>query len=127
MHVLKTIFYSGCYVVLDSGFCVLKTLIALKKKGVFAATLIKKCPLLFQEHPSLSNSWTRLLMPISGMFDNVKYNNWCMKVPENVMTIMATGGGLREGGKEVCQIWTAADGQQKSKFFKYAKPFDYHF
>ncbi len=34
LHELKSIFYSGCYVVLDSGICVLKTLIALKKTGV---------------------------------------------------------------------------------------------
>ncbi len=42
LHMLKPIFYSGCYVVLDSGFCVLKSLIVLEKKGVFAASLIKK-------------------------------------------------------------------------------------
>ncbi len=51
LHMLKPIFYYGCYVFLDSGFCVLKTLIALKKKGVFATSLIINAnfgPLLFQ-------------------------------------------------------------------------------
>ena len=31
------------YVVLDSGLCVLKGLIELKKQGLFACALIKKC------------------------------------------------------------------------------------
>ena len=33
----------GKVFVLDSGFCVLKALVELKKKGVFAHVLIKKC------------------------------------------------------------------------------------
>ena len=32
----------GCVVILDSGFCVLKALVALKKVGIFASALIKK-------------------------------------------------------------------------------------
>ncbi len=41
LRMLKSVFHTGCCVALDSGFCVLKALIALKKKGVFAAALIK--------------------------------------------------------------------------------------
>ena len=33
---------SGKVVILDSGFCVLKGIVELKKKGVFASALIKK-------------------------------------------------------------------------------------
>ncbi len=39
---LSSIFHFSRYVALDRGFCVLQTLIKLKKKGVFAATLMKK-------------------------------------------------------------------------------------
>jgi hypothetical protein len=39
---LQCYFATGRYVVLDSGFCVLKTIVALKKHGVFAGALIKK-------------------------------------------------------------------------------------
>ncbi len=40
---LKPIFHTGLYIVLDSGFCVLKSIVALKEKGFFAAAIIKKC------------------------------------------------------------------------------------
>jgi hypothetical protein len=39
---LKTYFATGRYVVLGSGFCVLKAVIALQNYGLFACALIKK-------------------------------------------------------------------------------------
>jgi hypothetical protein len=39
---LSTFFTTGRYVVLDSGFCVLRALIELKKVGLFACAVIKK-------------------------------------------------------------------------------------
>jgi hypothetical protein len=39
---LKLYFGAGKYIVLDSGFCVLKALIELKKHGIYACALIKK-------------------------------------------------------------------------------------
>jgi hypothetical protein len=42
LHMLKTYFATGRYVVLDSGFCVLKAVIALQSYGLFACPLIKK-------------------------------------------------------------------------------------
>ena len=42
MRLIKPIWGSGRTVILDSGFCVLKELIELRKKGVFASMLIKK-------------------------------------------------------------------------------------
>ena len=38
----KPVWGSGKIFILDSGFCVLKAIIELKKKGVFVAALIKK-------------------------------------------------------------------------------------
>ena len=38
----KSVWSSGKVFVLDSGFCVLQAIVELKKKGVFAAALIKK-------------------------------------------------------------------------------------
>ena len=43
LHPTKPIHGSGKLVVLDSGFCVLQGLVELKKLGVFAHALIKKC------------------------------------------------------------------------------------
>ena len=42
LWMLAPIFHKGYVVILDSGFCVLKAIIKLRKKGIFARTLIKK-------------------------------------------------------------------------------------
>ena len=39
---MKSYFATGRYVIIDSGFCVLKGLIQLRKKGIFACAVIKK-------------------------------------------------------------------------------------
>ena len=41
-RMIKRYFATGGYVILDSGFCVLKGLIQLRKKGMFACAVIKK-------------------------------------------------------------------------------------
>ena len=42
LRMLKSCFNSGRYVVLDSGFCVLKAIVAFYEKGIYAGALIKK-------------------------------------------------------------------------------------
>ena len=42
LHVLESIFTRGNVVILDSGYCVLKGIVELKKHGAYASTLIKK-------------------------------------------------------------------------------------
>ena len=42
LRVLEPIFAKGMVVILDSGFCVLRGIIELKKRGVYASALIKK-------------------------------------------------------------------------------------
>ena len=42
LRMCQSIYHSGKLVILDSGFCVLKGIIELKKVGVFASALIKK-------------------------------------------------------------------------------------
>ena len=42
LRMLAPIYHKGFIVILDSGFCVLKGIIELRKKGVFASALIKK-------------------------------------------------------------------------------------
>ena len=41
LSLMKSYFATGRYVILDSGFCVLKGLIQLRKKGFFAFAVIK--------------------------------------------------------------------------------------
>ena len=65
---------------------------------------------------------------ISGTLDEVKYNLWCMKEPDYVMTIMATGGRLMsdDSCKSTIRRWVE-DGLERVKEFAYALPFDWHF
>ena len=42
LRILEPIFGRGSIVVLDSGFCVLKGIVELKKRGVYVSALIKK-------------------------------------------------------------------------------------
>ena len=42
LRLSESIFNTGKLIVLDSGFCVLKAIIALKKKGIYSSALIKK-------------------------------------------------------------------------------------
>ena len=39
---MKSYFVTGRYVNIDSGFCILKGLIQLSKKGIFPSAVIKK-------------------------------------------------------------------------------------
>ena len=41
-HMMKIYFDTGRYLILYSGFCVLKGLIQLRERGVFACYIIKK-------------------------------------------------------------------------------------
>ena len=42
LHVLEPIFGKGMVIILDSGFCVLKGIVELKKRDIYASALIKK-------------------------------------------------------------------------------------
>ena len=99
---LKSCFNSGRYVVVDSGFCVLKAIVALYKKGIYAGTLMKK----HQLWPSLvpADAIDSRFMgkspgeceTISGTLNSSPYYIWGMKEPDYVVKIMATGGVLEE-------------------------------
>ena len=42
LRTMKIYFSTGRYLILDSGFCVLKGLIHLRKQGIFSCAIIKK-------------------------------------------------------------------------------------
>jgi hypothetical protein len=92
----------------DSGFCVLKAIIKLRKMGVFACALIKK----WQSWPigvpgdAMQRRFDRPEVKvgdvdaITGVQDDVPYFIWGMKEPDYVMKMMATGGPL--GSTDEC-------------------------
>ncbi len=133
LRMLQKYFSTGRYVVLDSGFCVLKGLVELKKEGIFAGALIKKrryWPSLvpgeaIQSHFECKDVGDTDVL--SGKLSGVEYFIWGMKEPDYVMKIMGTGGSLvTEGCKETRRKWT--DGNEShSKTFTYTRPFHWHF
>ena len=101
------IFHMGLVVILDSGFCVLKGIIELHKKGIYMSVLIKKrrywpnficgdeiCAHFDEKEVDAADSWP-------GQLDNVPFHVYAMKEPDYMMLLMSSyGTNEREGGKE---------------------------
>lgn len=135
LRLLESYFHTGKYVVLDSGFCVLKSILELAKKGIFACALIKKrryWPTLVPgeaidayfaekdvgEHDSIQGTTE----------DGLTYFIWAMKEPDYVMKLMATGGRNEksEETKLTSQTWIE-NGVKKEVYFHYPYPVHYHY
>ena len=106
LRILEPIFTKGYVAVLDSGFCVLKGIVELKKRGVYASALIKKrryWPKYIKGDDIKSHfdggdvgdcdSW-------KGQMDEVDFHVYAMKEPDYVMSIMSTYGTNQRTGKE---------------------------
>ena len=85
MCLTKVIFHTSKYTVLDSDFCVLSALIALKKHGVFAGALIKKL-CYWPVHcrgDGIDRHFDEMevgsMDAVKGMLDEEDYNMFCMK------------------------------------------------
>ena len=111
LRVLEPIFGKGNMVVLDSGFCVLKGIVELKKRGVYASALIKKWKYwpkyikgdAIKEHfddkdVGDCDSW-------KGNMDKVPFHVYAMKEPDYVMSLMLTYGTNLRNGKENVGGW----------------------
>ena len=97
---------TGKIVVLDSGFCVLEAIVHLRKKGVFAAALIKKrrywpkhvdgdaiIEHFAQKEVGEVDAWR-------GLLDGESFYIYSMKEPDYVMSLMTTYGTLARYGEE---------------------------
>jgi Transposase IS4 len=132
LRMTRSMWGSGKVVVLDSGFCVLKGLIELRKKGLFAAALIKKrryWPKYIQgdavkQHFEGNNvgdadAW-------NGKFEDIPFYIHAMKEPDYVMSVMSTYGTLERTGKET-ERSVNINGQQQRIKFRYPEVFGNHF
>ena len=107
LWMLSPIYHKGFVVILDSRFGILKDIIELRKKGVFASALIKKqqyWPKYIKgdeikahfndKNVGDTDSW-------AGTFDNIPFHVYAMKEPDYVMSLMSTyGTNDRDNGKE---------------------------
>ena len=80
LHMLKSYFGSGKYIILESGFCVLTALVELRKKGLFACAQIKKRRLWSMDVPGheidshLKDLEVGETEAIQGSIDGITYN-----------------------------------------------------
>ena len=135
LRMLRAYHHTGRYVVLDSGFCVLKAIVDLQKVGVYSAALIKKRKYwpkgvpgeAMQSHFDEEGVQVGDFDAIQGVLDGTTYNLWGMKEPDYVMRMMATGGPL--AALDSCRMakrrWREG-GVDCSRTFQYACPFDWH-
>jgi hypothetical protein len=110
LRLTQSLWGTGKAIVLDSGFCVLQGIVELRKKGVFAAALIKKRRYWpkyidgdgirnhFQDKPVGS------VDVLCGELDTVKVFVHSMKEPDYVMMLMSTYGTTNEMGTEQRRI-----------------------
>ena len=122
---LSQIYHKDFIVILGSGFCVLKGIIELRKKGVFASALIKKrrywpkyikvdaIKALFENKDvGDADSW-------AGTLDNFPFHVYAMKEPDYVMSLMsAYGTNDSDNRKETKRDWKEGP-MMKSVTFKY--------
>jgi hypothetical protein len=131
MRMLQSYFATGRYVVLDSGFCVLKALIQLKKVCLFACAVIKKrwyWP-AFVPGEAINREFDNQelkvgdTLAISGKLDGEEYFLWNLKEPTYIMKMMATGGPLlaNVSCREQKRRWTEG-GVERVGFFSIPDP-----
>jgi hypothetical protein len=88
----------GMVIILDSGFCVLRGLIELKKIGVFASAVIKKRRFWPKHVPGdamderMSTKEIGHVDTLKGVIDGVPYDLFCMKDIDYTMKLMSTYG-----------------------------------
>jgi hypothetical protein len=135
LRLCKPIYSRGFVVILDSGFCVLRGIIELRKKGVFAAAVIKKRKYWPKYVPGDAMDEKMAAQEVGdcnslpGTLDGVPYDLFVMKDSGYTMKIMSTYGSLlvKDGQRDSIRTYTNAAGQNVTKKFKYTEPFANHF
>ena len=132
LRLTRPIWGGGKVLVLDSGFCVLQAIVELKKKGVFAASLIKKrryWPKYINgdaiiQHFQDKEVGTTDALP--GVLDDVPVHVHCMKEPDYVMMLMSSYGTLSGCGEEKRRHFKV-NGEKQEKTFKYPEVVHNHY
>ena len=136
LHMLQSYFHTVRYIVLNSGFCVLKGIIELRKNGLFGCALIKNRRYwpagvpgdAMQQFFDADGVTVWDNHAIAGTMDGVAHHLWGMKEPDYVMRMMSSGGPLTvyPTCKEAVCKWME-DGIEVIRRFRYTCPFDWHF
>ena len=131
MRLCKSIYSTGRVVILDSGFCVLRGLIELKKVGVFASAVIKKRR-YWPAHidgEGINDHMEGMRVGQCdqqvGEWHNQRYSVFCMKETTYTMKLMSTYASLIEkpGRKEERRRSESGEIHK----FKLTEPFANHY
>ena len=119
---LEAIFGKGNMVVLDSGFCVLKGIMELKKQKYWPKYIKGEA---IKQHFDMKqggdcDSW-------KGNMDEVPFHVYAMKEPNYVMSLMSTYETNIQSGKETSQEWVDGSGMKQQKTFHYPEVIGNHF
>ena len=106
LRLTRLLWSTSKIVVLDSGFCVLRGIVELRKKGVFASALIKNRRYWpkyirgddIKQH--FENKEVGLVDCWAGELDRVKFHIHTMKELDYVMSLMSTYGTSQQMGDE---------------------------
>ena len=133
LRLCEPMFHTGNVVILDSGFCVLKAIALLKKRGVYASALIKKRRYWPKGVPgdAINQHFKELEV---GTADSLKceveeenLDIFCFKDPDYVMKLMSSyGTNSTEQTRTSKRDWTE-DGEKKTVEVKYPEVVDNHF
>jgi Transposase IS4 len=134
MRLMKPLFYTGMAIVIDSGLCVLKGLLELRKNGIFAAAVIRKhwYWLKYIRGDKLAAYFEDKAFGsydcIGGTLNNVQFSVHCLKEPDYVMFLMATyGTDKRMSDQGTTRSVKNVDGTTAVVSFNYPELFSYHF
>jgi hypothetical protein len=130
LRITKKLWGTAKCIVLDSGFCVVKGIVELKKRGVFSAALIKKRRYWpkyvegdkIKEH--FQDKEIGAVDALRGELDEVPFHIFGMKEEDYVMMLMSTYGTLSRVGEERLRRVGA---QQQRISFKYPELVYNHF
>lgn len=136
LRLTKSIFFTGKVVILDSGFCVLKAIIELAKKGVYASALIKKRRFwpryidgeAIKEH--FCDAEPGFTDRLPGLWQSIPFDIFAMKEPDYVLMMMSTYGAIIEDPREKIsrRTWTRGEGQAPvSVEFRYKEVIGNHY
>jgi Transposase IS4 len=110
LRLCETIFQAGKVVVLDSGFCVLAGIIALRQMGVYASAMIKKRRYWPKNVPGddiqahFAGRGVGAVDALDGTMNGVKFNIFCMKDVDFTTSLMSTYGTNQRVGEQKHRI-----------------------
>ena len=131
-NVNAPVWSTGKVFVLDSGFCVLQAFVELKKRGLFAAALIKKCRFWPKYVPGneiiahFNNRDMGDINAIKGTMDGVPFHIHTVKEPDYIMMLMSTYGMTLRMGVMKRQHYTV-EGVKKVVEFQYPEIVHNHY